>query len=498
MASPFSPTSVLQPAVIDDLLSRTIPETLRAAADSAASLAVVGDREYPLAELLERIERRAQGLVAAGFTGNDRLGVWLPSGIDFVTWTYAAIFAGGSAVFIPPRAPLQEVQQLTRGRAVRAIIGQRPGEGVLTVDAAERQFTQRTELPKTAPTQEASCFTTSGSTGTPKLTRLSHRSWAVQVINAQVASGGLAEGSILHVLPMCHVAFLSNVHANLVHGRRVVSLPEFDAREALRIAVEERATYVSVAPTMVGLMLNRGDWPNPGLRLRRMSYGSAPMPAAWTAEISRTFGCAEIVHGYGLSEAGGWVTVQDPATAAECEGSVGTLMPGHDEMVILRPDGCVAEPGEEGEISVRGPGVMIGYVGLAQETAHTLRGGWLHTGDLGRLDASGNLWITGRIKDQINRGGLKIGAREVETVIEEILGVTGVAVVGVPDPVLGERPAAMVEAQDLTPGDVRDHVAKALADYKVPSRVVVVDDMPRNALGKPDKPLIRRCLEEDD
>jgi acyl-CoA synthetase (AMP-forming)/AMP-acid ligase II len=108
------------------------------------------------------------------------------------------------------------------------------------------------------------------------------------------------------------------------------------------------------------------------------------------------------------------------------------------------------------------------------------------------------LWITGRIKDQINRGGLKIGAREVETVIEEIPGVTGVAVVAVPDPVLGERPAAMVEAQDLTPGDVRDHVAKALADYKVPSRVVVVDDMPRNALGKPDKPLIRRCLEEDD
>lgn len=496
MASPYDPTRVLEPAVIEDLLSRTVPETLRAAADTAASLVVIGDREYSLAELLELIERRAEGLVAAGFNDSDRLGIWLPNGADFVIWIYAAIFGGGSAVFIPPRAPLAEAQRLSRAGGVRFVVGHSPGEGVLTVGTAARQFAGRAALPSVAPTREVSCFTTSGSTGAPKLARLSHRSWAGQVINAQVASGGSAEEPVLHVLPMCHVAFLANVHANLVQGRRIIHLPEFDAREALRIAVEERTAYVSVAPTMLGLMLRRGNWPNRGLRFRRISYGSAPMPAVWAAEISRQFGCPEIVHGYGLTEAGGWTTVQDPRTATDNEGSVGTLMPGHDELAVLRPDGLVAGPGEDGEIGVRGPGLMLGYVGMAEQTAETLRGGWLHTGDLGRMNASGELWITGRIKDQINRGGLKIGAREVEVVIEEIPGVTGVAVVAVPDPVLGERPAAMVEAQHLSPEEVRDHVAKALADYKVPSRVAVVDAMPRNALGKPDKPLIRRSLEE--
>jgi acyl-CoA synthetase (AMP-forming)/AMP-acid ligase II len=107
------------------------------------------------------------------------------------------------------------------------------------------------------------------------------------------------------------------------------------------------------------------------------------------------------------------------------------------------------------------------------------------------------LWITGRIKDQINRGGLKIGAREVEAVIEELPGVTGVAVVPVSDPVLGEVVAAMVETTTVTPEDIRKHAGALLADYKVPGPLAVVDVLPRNAMGKPDKPRIQLMLEED-
>jgi long-chain acyl-CoA synthetase len=496
MASTYDPALVFSHAVIEDLFTKTVPQMLRTAAGSAASLVVAGDREYLLAELLERIEGRAQGLASAGFAPGDRLGIWLPNGAEFVTWMYAAIFAGGSAVFIPPRAPLAEAQRLGRAGASRWIIGQAPGEGVITVgDSANRQFAGRASLPCAGAGDEACCFTTSGSTGSPKLTALSHRSWAAQVIAAQSASGGSADESILHVLPMCHVAFLANVHANLVYGRRVIHLPEFDAREALQLAVEHRTAYVSAVPTMVGLMLRRGDLPNPALRLRRISYGSAPMPTLWAAEVSRQFGCSEVVHGYGLTEVGGWATVQDPLTAADNEGSVGTLMLCHDELVALRPDGTVAAPGEEGEIAIRGQGQMIGYVGMPESTAETMRDGWVHTGDLGRLNEAGELWITGRIKDQINRGGLKIGAREVEMVIEQIPGVTGVAVVGIADPILGERPAAIVEAQQLAPELIREYLLKALADYKVPSYIAVVPEMPRNVLGKPDKPHIRRSLE---
>lgn len=494
MASSYDPSVVLKPAVIEDLFTKPVPQTLRAACDSAASLLIAGDREYRLAELLDCIEGRAQGLVSAGFAPGDRLGIWLPNGAEFVTWIYAAIFAGGSAVFIPPRAPLAEAQRLGRIAELRWIIGHTSGAGVVVGDAANQRFAGRASLPDTAPADEASCFTTSGSTGTPKLAALSHQSWAAQVVAGQAATGGSVDESILHVLPMCHAAFLANVHANLVLGRRVIHLPEFGPRDALRLAVEHRAAYVSVAPTMIGLMLRRGDLPNPALRLRRISYGSAPMPRAWAAEVAHRFGCPEVVHGYGLTEVGGWATVQNPLTAAENENSVGTLMPGHDELAVLRLDGSIAEPGEEGEIGIRGRGQMTAYVGMPEETAETLRGGWVHTGDLGRMNAAGELWITGRIKDQINRGGLKIGAREVESVIEEIPGVTGVAVVPIPDPILGERVAAMVEAQQLDREQVREHIANALADYKVPSYITVVPAMPRNVLGKPDKPLIRHSL----
>jgi long-chain acyl-CoA synthetase len=496
-SSPYDPSRVLEPAVIEELFGRTVPDTLRAAVDTGAALFVAGDRDYSLAELLDRIERRAAGLVAGGFAPGDRLGIWLPNGVDFVVWTYATIFAGGSAVFIPPRAPAAEAQRFGRAGSVRWIIGHSPAEGVLLADDAARRFDGSADLPVLEPTAEACCFTTSGSTGTPKLTALSHRSWAAQVVNGQAASGGTVDEPVLHLLPMCHSAFLPNVHANLVHGRRVVHVPEFDAREALRVAAEEQAAYVCCAPTMIGLMLQRGDWPNPALRFRRISYGSAPMPAHWAAEVADRFGAKEVVHGYGLTEAGGWATVQHPSrVGAEYDGSVGTLMPGHDALAVLRPDGTMADDGEPGEICLRGRGTMLEYVGSPSDTADVLRDGWVHTGDIGYLGAGGQLWITGRIKDQINRGGLKIGAREVESVIEEIPGVTGVGVVPVADPVLGERAAAMVEARGLDPEGIRDHVAAVLADYKVPSPIAVVADLPRNSMGKPDKPAIRRHLEE--
>lgn len=494
----YDPSRVTERAVIDDLLTRTVPETLYAAVDTPATLRVVGDRDHPIGELVERIVRRAEGLVAAGFAPGDRLGVWLPNGAEFVVWAYAAIFAGGSSVFIPARAPLAEARRLGAAGAVRWTVGHSPGDGIMVDDDAERLVRGRAQLPTTSPGAEAACYTTSGSTGTPKLAALSHRSWAAQVVNGQAASGGTADESVLHLLPMCHSAFLPNVHANLVHGRTVVHLPEFDAREALRVAAENRTAYVSCAPTMLGLMLQRGDWPNPDLRFRRISYGSAPMPAPWASEIKSRFGCAEVVHGYGLTEAGGWAIVQDPHHAAQHDGSVGRLMPGHDALTVLLPDGSPAGPGEEGELCLRGRGRMLGYVGLPEETAETLRGGWLHTGDLARVDSAGEVWITGRIKDQINRAGLKIGAREVESVIEELPGVTGVAVVAVSDPVLGERVGAMVESETVDSARVRAHVAEALADYKVPTSVAIVSEMPRNGLGKPDKPAIRRIVESLD
>ncbi|TGD84346.1 long-chain fatty acid--CoA ligase [Mycolicibacterium sp. CH28] len=492
---PYGPSRIATLDGIADVLAATVPDTLRAAAQTDAALYIVGDREYSMSEILDGVEARARGLVQAGFAPGERLGVWLPNGIDCVLWTYAAIVAGGSAVMIPSRAPATEAGRVSRVAGARWVIGPADlADTSISEQTAQRRFlggSTSVALPERAPGDEAVCFTTSGSTGVAKLCALSDRSWAVQVINAQAASGGSVDETMLAMLPMCHSAFLPNVHANLVQGRRVVQVPKFDAREVLRIAAEERTRYVSGSPTMFGLMLRRGDWPNTALRFRRISYGSAAMPAHWADELSGTFGC-EVVHGYGLTEASGWVSIEQPADRRD--GSVGSLMPGHTDLVTVDVDGRRCAPGEEGEICVRGPGQMLAYLGLPEETQETLRGGFVHTGDLGRLDDSGHLWITGRIKDQINRGGLKIGAREVESVIESLTGVTGVAVVAVPDDVLGERVAAMVETAAHTPSDIRTHIAHALADYKVPDLVVVVGELPRNHMGKPNKADIRRDM----
>jgi acyl-CoA synthetase (AMP-forming)/AMP-acid ligase II len=244
------------------------------------------------------------------------------------------------------------------------------------------------------------------------------------------------------------------------------------------------------------LILDRTDFSRRRLPLRRCTYAAAPMPAQLARQIIEMAQC-EIVHAYGLTEAGGVMTMLGPEKAVTKAGSAGSLLPPQDEMVICDPlTGVGMQQGAVGEVCLRGPAATLGYIGQTEATNQLGEGGWLHTGDLGHIDLDGDLWISGRLKEQINRGGLKIGAREVELVIEDISGVTGVGVVGVPDPVLGERVNAVVEADaaELEPEVVRNFVAERLSDYKVPDRVIVAAEIPRNAMGKVDKQALRRIL----
>jgi acyl-CoA synthetase (AMP-forming)/AMP-acid ligase II len=220
------------------------------------------------------------------------------------------------------------------------------------------------------------------------------------------------------------------------------------------------------------------------------------MPAHWAAELSGALGC-EVAHGYGLTEGGGFVTIQPPQEHSRKPGSVGRAVAPFEPVRVLVPGtdrDC--KSGEVGELLIKGPSCTAGYVGDEEETAATLLDGWVRTGDLARVDTDGDVWISGRLKDQINRGGLKIGAREVEAVIETLDGVQGVGVVGVPDPVLEERVAAVIEAEPgaITAEDVQAACAKVLADHKVPERILIVQEMPRTSLGKANKPAMRDLL----
>lgn len=497
VTSPLAPSRVTDPALSSQILTLSVLDTLRLGADAGAAFLVAGDREYPLTELLGTIERRACGIVAAGLRPGDRVGVWLPSSLEAVLWMYAVIAAGGSAVLVPPRATAAEAHRLDGLARSRWTIGPLSSLTFITHQEALAKFDRgaKVELPAVEAQTEAVCFTTSGSTGTPKLTALSHRSFAANIIASQIVVGGDTDEPVLFTLPVCHVAVLHSVHFALVQGRRVAFLPEFNAQGVVQLARDTGAAYMSGSPAIYGLMLQRCSLPDPQLRFRRISYGSGAMPAHWSAEIGTALGC-EVVNLYGVTEGGGIASVLPPELAAVKPGSVGALLPPFDGVTIRDEHWATLPAGEVGEICLKGPGCMMHYVANPEETALTINEGWVRTGDLGRLDADGDLWVTGRVKDQINRGGLKIGAREVESVIERLPGVTGVGVVAVHDDLLGERVGAAVEIPGggVDAEAVRAACAAALSDYKVPERIVILDAMPRTPMGKPDKPAIRKLM----
>jgi acyl-CoA synthetase (AMP-forming)/AMP-acid ligase II len=393
------------------------------------------------------------------------------------------------------------VRKYAAAGSARWIISGSDIEGGLTAGEATRRFggaSSSIALPPVSPESEAFCFTTSGSTGSPKLCPISHRNVAAGILGSQAGMGGDADDVVLCPVPMSHIAFLTQVTTSLVQGRTAVAC-DFEATSCFQLVKDRGVTVLGMSPTMWGLLMERNSFPDPDFRLRRALYGSSAMPAHWAKELISTFSGCELAHLYGMTESSGHITVLPPDLVVEKAGSAGLAQPLVDALAILDPDGKVLEAGEVGEICARGPFVTAGYIDRPEDTAETLRGGWLHSGDLGHLDSDGCLWISGRMKDQINRGGLKIGAREVEEIIEGIASVTGVAVVGIPDPFLTERVAAVVEVapgSSLDAAAIRAEVAGQLADYKVPERVLLVETLPRSDMQKPDKPAIRKLLAE--
>jgi long-chain acyl-CoA synthetase len=222
--------------------------------------------------------------------------------------------------------------------------------------------------------------------------------------------------------------------------------------------------------------------------------GAAPMPADAIRAFEARYG-VPIVEGYGLSECTVAATA-NPPDGERKPGTVGLPLPGQ-EVKVVGADDAPLPAGERGEVVIRGPNVMRGYLGKPAETARTLRGGWLHTGDVGRFDEDGYLVLVDRLKDMIIRGGENIYPKEIEDVLHAHRSVFEAAVVGRPHPVYGEEPVAFVSLRDgsaVVPDDLIDHCRQSLARFKAPRAVYIEDALPKNAVGKIDKPSLRRRL----
>jgi len=284
----------------------------------------------------------------------------------------------------------------------------------------------------------------------------------------------------------------------LLMGDRLVAMPRFHPREALRLVEEERVTILVAVPMMYQIMLGlEGFEQYDTSSLLICGTGAAPCPPHLAREIQRRFGCA--VHiGFGATETGGGLAISSLADSAKQQAeTVGRPLP-DTEIKIVDDQGRELPPGEVGELACRSDGVMLGYYGAPEATAEVLdEEGWYYTGDLAMIDADGYLRIVGRKKDMIIRGGQNIYPAEIEGYLTSHPKIREAAVVGMPSTVGGESVWAFIILEDgveMTAEEVLSYCRAELEPFKIPSRVRFMAEFPRSAAGKPQKFKLREMV----
>jgi long-chain acyl-CoA synthetase len=338
---------------------------------------------------------------------------------------------------------------------------------------------------------------TGGTTGVPKAAMLTHRNLVANVRQTNAwNTTRTPEEVILASIPFFHIYGLTvGLLLALLEGWTVVIQTRPEAAELLRLVRKYRPSQFPGVPALYLAMLQRPDLARYDLRsIRYCLSGSAPLPREVQEQFERVTG-GRVIEGYGLTEASP-VTHANPVEGERRAGSIGLPIPETEHRIVDPETGVPSSsPEAVGELTVRGPQVMVGYYHAPEETGRTVRDGWLFTGDLARIDADGYAYIVDRKKDMINVGGLKVYPREVEETLFRHPAVLEAAVVGVPDPALGEvpkafvvlRPGATATAEELI-GFVRERVAH----YKAPRSVEFRGSLPRSGVQK----VLRRELRE--
>lgn len=464
------------------------------------------------AELAARVRRLAGCLAGVGRPGG-RVAVLAWNCPEYIELIYAAPAAGRVLLPLNTRlAPAEWVQQLA-ATGVDLVVGDadlladlqsHPGfaDGVETVSlgtAWEDWLARATPapLPPTAATDPAWILYTSGSTGRPKGAVLTHQSFLAGLRSAAMARPVAPDDRYFYPFPLFHVA-AHNVLLQHLYGAAVVLAARFDAAATLQTCRDLGVTSMSLAPTMLGMLLAEASFTPADLRqVRSIGYGAAAMPQTLLQRLLAQTDVG-LCQSYGMTELSGsvsFLTAEDHRAAArerpDLLQSVGRPLP-TAEIRLVDDQGSACAVGEAGEILVRAEQVMQGYWRDPDATAAALLNGWLHTGDVGRFDADGYLYIVDRKKDMIITGGENVASREVEEVLRLHPAVTDCAVIGLPDARWGESIAAILVAAGEVPDDeLATHCRGQLAGFKCPRRFARVDSLPLNAAGKVDKPALR-------
>ena len=471
-----------------------LPETRAAAQPDAPAIA---DDAVALdnAAFADHVARAAALLERLGVGADDVVAIVLPNRLELIIALFAAWRLGAAATPVNPALTTAEMQYQVDDAQATVVIGDGLDLDATVVEVSElaQEPPAATPPAAVAPDALALLIYTSGTTGKPKGVMLDHANIAAMCDMTQTGLGITAADHSLLILPLFHVnGIVAGTLSPLLAGGHVTVAGRFSPKTFFGLVERIRPTYFSAVPAMYAMLTARPDAATADTSsLRLVVCGAAPMPAELIARVESTLGVV-LVEGYGLSE-GSCASTLNPFDGVRKPGTVGLPLPGQEVRVVDHL-GQPLPQGERGEVVIRGANVMRGYLNRAQDTAKTIIDGWLHTGDVGIFDEDGYLRIVDRIKDMIIRGGENIYPKEIETVLYGHEGVYEAAVVGRPDDVLGEVVVAFVALRpeaDVTVEELDALCAARLAKYKRPVAIEVVDELPKNAVGKIDKPALR-------
>lgn len=489
------------------------------------------DEASTYAELDAAVTKFASGLEKLGVEKGDHIALLLGNSPHFVISLYGALRLGATVIPINPIYTADEIGYILHNGDVKVVVGldmmlplaekmhlnlpkvehfviAETGQSQMTEEEKSqlsigpkmKSFTQIVasgDLGFSGSTLDdddvAIILYTSGTTGKPKGAMLTHKNL---YSNAKDVSDYLKmneEDRVITALPMFHVFCLTvALNAPLMNGATLLIVPKFSPAEVFRIAREYDASVFAGVPTMYNFLFQYPEGNPDDLKsLRLCISGGASLPVALLQNFERKFN-VRISEGYGLSEASP-VTCFNPLDRPRKPGSIGTSIMNVENKVVNEMGEEVA-PGEVGELIVRGPNVMAGYYKMPEETAATIKDGWLYTGDLARMDEDGYFYIVDRKKDLILVGGYNVYPREVEEVLYNHPDVVEVAVLGVPDANFGEAVMCYVVSKnpDLTEEQLMEYSRKHLAKYKVPNAIEFLEELPKNTTGK----ILRRALKK--
>lgn len=454
------------------------------------------------AEVGNRARAFAEQLLDRGLGPGDVVGIMLPNRVELLIGLLAAWRVGAAATPLNPAFTENEAEYQLRDSGAGLVLNEGPAAptaGLAAIHVGDMWIEARESLPPRRVQLDdlALLIYTSGSTGRPKGVMLDHAHLHAMASMAAEHFRITDADHCLLVLPLFHVnAICLSFLTTMLRGGQLTILERFRPESFLDAVERYRPTYFAAVPALYARLAELpADVGADTSSLRFAICGAAPVAQELLERCEQRFGFV-MVEGYGLTE-GTCASTCNPINGVRKFGTVGPALPGQ-HVVTISPQGTVLPAGEVGEVVVRGANVMRGYLNRPAETAATLVDGWLRTGDVGRIDEDGYLTLVDRVKDMIIRGGENLYPKEIESVLYGCPGVLEVAVVGAPDAVYGEVPVAHVVPYPdavVTVEELLEHCRRNLTKIKIPVAIHLLRQLPKNPVGKIDKPVLRETVQ---